>query len=291
MGFQFRKPSSGGFLNGVAGVIVGYNFEAKEWTNKAGKDYTTLSVKLDILQDGADKAVPQFLQAGFIYDNQTISEDGQTLSSDDDNAIIGEDSEIARFLVSAVEAGLAEDAIQEDLRDLSGLVNQRFTFKREIDVEGTAKFGKKKSVSKKNGKEYSNDRDFLLVKEYHGVVEPAKKGAAKKATATAAAKPAAAAKKANGAAKNAEADALIDSATGVLLSILTDAPKNTVDRTSLSAKIMKYSTENPFSADAAEHTQLRESLRKLVTSEDFLNLEGRGWNYKADAKGQPVSLA
>jgi hypothetical protein len=289
MAFQFRKAGgAGGYLHGVAGTIVGYSFDAKEWISKKTKNpYTTLSVRLDILQDGAEKPVPQFLQGGFIYDNQTISDDGQTLDSDDDKAIIQEDSEIARFLVSAVEAGLGEDVIQEDLRNLSGLVNRRFTFKRVVDEEGTAQFGKKKSVSKKDGKEYENNRDFLLVGEYHGLVEPVKKGS-KKAAATAPKSTAAKGGKANGAAKNAEADALIEQAEGVLLSILADAGKP-VDRTGLSSKVVKYSTENPFSEDASEHNTIRESLRKLIGSEDFLK-RANGWNFDPNAKGQPVSL-
>lgn len=282
MAFQFRKSGGGGFLNGVAGVIVGYEFDAKEWEGKNGEPYTTLSVRLDILPDGATAPVKQFLQAGFIYDNQTISDDGQTLDSDDDKGIIGEDSEIARLLVSAVEAGLPEDAIQEDLRNLSGLVNQRFTFKREVDVEGTKKFGKRKGKNK-DGKEQEYNRDFLLVAEYHGAVEAVKAG--KKP----AAKPAAKTAKPNGKAANAEADALIERAEGVLLSILADAGKP-VDRTGLSSKVVKYSTENPFSEDASEHNTVRESLRKLIGSEEFLK-RANGWAFDPSAKGQPVSLA
>lgn len=286
MAFQFRKAGGGGFLNGVAGVIVGYEFDAKEWPGKSGKDpYTTLTVQLNILADGATEPVKQFLQAGFIYDNQSISDDGQTLESDDDKGIIGEDSEIARFLVSAVEAGLPEDAIQEDLRNLSGLVNQRFTFKRVVDEEGTKKFGKRKGKGK-DGKVAEYNRDFLLVGEYHGLVEPTK---GKKSTAkTAAPKAGAKGAKANGAAKNAEADALIEQAEGVLLSILADAGK-AIDRTGLSSKVVKYSTENPFSEDAAEHNSIRESLRKLIGSEDFLK-RANGWSFDPSAKGQPVSL-
>lgn len=277
MAFQFRK-AGGGFLNGVAGVIVGYEFDAKEWPGKNGNDpYTTLSVRLDIVPDGAKEPVKQFLQAGFLYDNQSISDDGQTLESDDDRGIIAEDSEIARFLVSVVEAGLGEDAIQEDLRNLSGLVNQRFTFKRVTDEEGTAKFGKRKG---KDGKAYN--RDFLLVGEYHGAVDAPKAGGKK------AAKPAAKGAKANGAAKNAEADAQIERAEGVLLSILADAGK-AIDRTGLSAKIVRYSTENQFSEDSDEHNAIREQMRKLIGSEEFLSRQN-GWKFDPKGKGQPVSL-
>lgn len=281
------KRSGGGFLNGVAGTIVGYTIEAKTWdaTKKAPDGYTTASVELNIKQDGADEPVSQFLQAGFLYDGQSVSDDGQELVAEDDASMIAADSEFGRFLQSAVDAGLDETPLVEaNLRNFSALVNQRFVFKREVDKEGTEKFGKRKG---KDGKEYN--RDFLLVGEYLGQVE-AKAGKKAAKTAKSAAPASKSAAKSNGAAKNADADAQIEQAESVLLSILADVKDNRVDRNGLSAKIVRYSTENKFSDDAAEHNAIREALRKLIGSEDFLSREA-GWTYDAKSKGQPVGLA
>ena len=59
MSLPFRK-SGGGFLNGVAGTIVGVKFDSKAWESAKGAEYSTLSVELSIKQDGADEAVSQF---------------------------------------------------------------------------------------------------------------------------------------------------------------------------------------------------------------------------------------
>ena len=290
MALPFRK-AGGGFLSGVAGTIVGYSFDAKQWDakKKGGDPYTTLSVELEIKPDGADGPVSQFLQAGFLYENHSISDDGQTLESDNDRAIIAEDSEIAKFLQSAVDAGLDENPfVEANLRNLSGLVNQRFVFKRVVDEEGTKKFGKRKGKDK-DGKVQEYNRDFLLVAEYLGEVEPEKKGSGRKATAAKTSTAVKGGGKVNGAAKNAEVEALVEQAEGVLVTILADVDK-AVDRTGLSAKIVRYSTENKFSEDAAEHNSIRESLRKLIGSEDFLSREN-GWTFDPKSKGQPVMLA
>lgn len=283
MALPFRRTGTG-FLNGVAGVITGYNFDSKVWNEGEDKEYTSLTVELLILQDGADEPVQQFLRAGFLYPEHSISKDGQTLESDDDRPIIAEDSEFAKLLQSAVEAGLNPTPFEEsNLRNLAGLVNQRFLFKREIDTELTEKMkkaGKSGKRKGKDGKEYPYD--LLLVAEYLGEVEKKGRSASAKSNASK--------KGVNGAAKNADADALVEQADSVLMSILADAKDNRVDRSGLSAKIVRYSTEHRFSEDSKEHNEIRESLRKLIGSEDFLN-RNNGWEYDSSAKGQPVALA
>ena len=278
----------GGYLHGVAGVIVGYNFEAKEWPAKKGDPYTTVSLELQIRQDGADVAVKQFLQAGFLNDDEIVSGDGQRLESE--KPVIGVGTEAHRFLESLVEAGFDEsELVESNLNDLTPIVNARVTFRREIDEDAKAR-GQKEKFTNKAGKEVETDKKLLLVKEYHGQVEPVKGKGGKKAVPFTG-KPSektTSPTKANGKAANADADALIERAEGVLLGILADAGKP-VDRTGLSAKIVRYSTENKFSDDAAEHNAIRESLRKLIGSEDFLN-RASGWTYDAGTKGQPVSL-
>jgi hypothetical protein len=289
MALPFRK-SGGGFLNGTAGTIVGYAFDSKVWNEGKENEYTTLSVELNIKQDGADEPVQQFLSGGFLYDTHSITDNGQELESEDDKPIIAEDSEIAKLLASAVDAGLDETPfVESNLRDLTGLVNQRFVFKREENTELVARLSKAGKPTKRKGKDGKEYRyDLLLVSEYLGEAEAPKKGAKGKAAAktVAAAKTA---KKANGAAKNAEADAQIEQAEEVLLGVLAAADA-AIPRTGLSAKIVRYSTENRFSEDASEHNEIREAMRKLIGSEEFLSREN-GWTFDPKGKGQPVELA
>lgn len=278
MALPFRK-AGGGFLNGVAGTIVGVALDSKTWPAKKGKDeYTTFSLELQIKQDGADEAVQQFLQGGFLHDEDTISDDGKNIETEKD--VVDETSELGIFLASVVEAGF-DEANLGNLRNFDGLVNQRFTFKRTEENP----FKKAKPGKTKDGREVEFKDKYLQVSEYLGEAAPVK-GSKSKPAAKAASKPAA---KANGAAKNADADAQISQAEDVLLGVLASAGK-AVDRAGLSAKIVRYSTENKFADDADEHNAIRESLRKLIGSEDFLNRQN-GWTFDAKAKGQPVALA
>ncbi len=282
------RKAGGGYLNGIAGIIVAAFYRATVWNEGKDNEYTTLSIEIQVLQDGATAPVKQFLPAGFIYENHIISEDGLSISDTegDDRTILQDDTYAIRFIQSAIDAGLPEAPfVESGLRSLSGLVNQRYRFKRVTDEAATAEFGKRKYETK-DGKKGEAPRDYLVVSEYLGVVEPAKKGskvaAPKAAAAKATSKPAAAPKPA---ADDAQANLGVD----VLLSILAD--NSPIERNAISAKIVKYSTENQFSESAEEHKAIREALRKLVGSEDFLNQTGKGWTYDAKAKGQPVSLA
>lgn len=281
------KSGGGGFLNGATGVIVGVSHEAKEWPpkKKGGEPYTTVSTELLIKQDGADAPVKQFLQSGFLHDEQNV--DGSVIVSE--TAVITAECGSGRFLASLDEAGFdSTGLVESNLNDWSSVVGARVTFKREVDVEGTKQFGKRKGKTK-DGKDAEYNRDFLLVAEYLGQVEVGKGSKGSKAKASAAAPKSAAARggKANGAAKNAEVDAQVAQAESLLIDLLADGP---IDRTSLSSKIVRYAAENPFSDDATEHRNTREALRKLIGSEDFLSREA-GWTYSAKEKGQPVELA
>ena len=68
-----------------------------------------------------------------------------------------------------------------------------------------------------------------------------------------------------------------------------DGDLQPIPRNGLSAKIVRYSTENKFSDDAKEHNDIREALRKLIGSEEFLSQQS-GWAFDAKGKGQPVSV-
>jgi hypothetical protein len=283
MALPGKQSGGGGYLNNVTGVLVGAQYGMKTWPAKkeGGDDYTTISLELEILPAGAEAAVKQFLPAGFLNDDETV-EDGVIVA---DHPVVAVGSDAHKFLSSLVEAGFDESALVEaNLNDAGSIVNARVTFKKEIDAEAKAA-GRKEKFKTHKGKEVETDVKNLLVKEYHGQVEPAKKGA-KSASKSAA--PKAAAGKTNGKAKNAEADALIETADKVLVAILKEAGK-ALDRTSLSAKIVRYATQNKLADESAEHNAIRESLRKLIGSEDFLSREN-GWTFAAGDKGQPVEF-
>ena len=276
----FRK-SGGGFLNNVSGTIVSTKLDSTDWDGKAGKDgYTTFSLELGIRPDGADEPVSQFLQGGFLHEGETISSDGSSIEAEHDKALVDDTSELGKFLQSVADAGFDEQAlIDSNFRTFSFLDNQRFTFKRVVDEEATKKFGKRKGKNR-DGKPAEFMRDNLLVAEYLGEAEVVKKvarGKSKPAPTSTAAKGG----KANGAAKNAEADAAIEQAESVLLSIVADGA---VNRATLSSKVVRYAVDNGLD------TETREAIRKLVGSEDFLSRQN-GWTYDAKAKGQPVGLA
>lgn len=293
---MFRKPGGGGFLNGVDGEIVGYKFESTTFEGKKGA-YDALSVALTIRPDGAKEPVQQFLPAGFLYDNVTISEDGLSLESEDERTILTDDTEFAAFLQSMIDAGFTGFAEDHNGRNFEEIIGQRVTFKKAINearqmASGRKKLGSKAKTStpeeimaagrrqdKKDKTKFYN-QDMLLVS---AILAPAeKKAAAKKgAAASKTAKPAAAAK---GKAKAAPAESDAPDAGELLKAILRAAKDNAVNRASLSSLIVRKALTDGI--DAAT----REELRKLICSEEFLATED-GWVYDGSVKTQPVVLA
>lgn len=261
----FKKSGGGGFT----GVITGYEFDSKVWEpKKKGDDpYTTLSVKLMVLLDGATESVPRFIPAGFIYDGTSISEDKQTLVNEENqDALIQENSEFGRLITSLVEKGFTGFADDADGRNFAPIVGARVTTKFVVDEELTKQYGKRKD--KKDAKKEYN-RGYLLVDAYHGQVEVKKgkataaKGGAKKGAAS---KPAVA---------PAAAEQNFDEADAALLTILADAPSNTIQRAQMSSTVVKYALANNLSSD------VREQLRKTLSSDEFVS-RNNGW--KSDAK-------
>ena len=116
---SFKK--SGGFLNGVDGVISGYQFtdEFNGVAFVAGKDpktkkerfhslYTVLSVRVD----GADEDVTTTLFTGGADDFE-VTDDGHTLSPIEEGRELGANTPFAKLVVSLVEAGFPESRSEE----------------------------------------------------------------------------------------------------------------------------------------------------------------------------------
>jgi hypothetical protein len=254
---MFRK--SGGF----DGTITGVSFDIKEWeAKKGGEAYSTISVQLDVHVDGAEESSPRFLNAGFSYDGTTVSEDGHSLESDSDGAIIQENTEFARFIGSLVEKGFPEATLEAgNGRNFDMLVGTRVQLTQWVDEEATAKFGKRKS--KKDGKEYN--RTELRVAQVYAMPDPnAKKAAVKKVTG----KPVVKAAPAK-ASKATAASLDTDDVDNAITEILASTKDNTVARGSLNSAIIRYALANKETVD-------REALRKALNDDYLTDAAERG---------------
>lgn len=291
---MFRKAGGGGFLHGESAAIVGLKFDTTKFKNDGGKVYHKISAELLILRDGQTEPVKQFLDAGFFYpESASISEDGTAVESEDPRPILSEGTEFATFVQSVVDAGF--DGLDEEGRDFSSLVNQRFTFEKRINTERQMAAGRKKLGKKAkdatdaeimeagkrkdaNDPKKSYNHDMLAVTAALGPQESTGKG--KKAAKAAPAK--------GKAAKAEESDEVSPKqADKVLLAILEDAKNNTVKRTQLGSLIARYALENDLKDEQ------RDALREAINDDDYLaSAVKRGVvEYDEDATGQPISLA
>jgi hypothetical protein len=253
----------GGYLKGVTLTILGITFDSKEWPAKSkGKDpYSTLSAKLSFRIDGATADAFTFLPAGFFYpENQTISEDGATLGSDRDGAIIAGDTEFAKFInsIDALDPSVFEGS---DGRNFDAAKGLRVTTDRIVDEAKTKEFGKRKGKMK-DGKTAEFNRDYLVVKAVLGKVEVK---AAGKAPVASSKKPvagkAAAAPKASKAAPAASGTEAADTA---LLAIVAEAG-GSVERKVMGSKATRYRLKANLDEAAGE------ALRTQLMSDEYIN--------------------
>jgi hypothetical protein len=266
---MFRKQA------GVSGVVSNTSWDIKEWPGKnGGEPYSTLSLQFDFKVDGADEPQQRFVNAGFVYEGTSVSEDGKTLVNDEiDGGIVQEDSEFARFIGSLIAAGFPEADLDINGRNFESIEGTRIQLTNWVDEEATKKFGKrtvKKGPNK--GKEYSRT-ELRVSKVYEA---EAAKATAKPAAKAAASKKAVAAEPQD-----------TERADTVIVEILADTKDNTVSRTSLSAAVVKYALKNKLGSEE------RDSLRKQLTDEAYLmEATERGViAYLPKEKGQPVALS
>lgn len=289
------KKQGGSF----AGKLTSLTFESKDWDGNDGKKgYSTITAKLEIEKDGADEAIEQYLPAGFFYpnDGQTISEDGETLEG---GAQVGEDSEFARFVASAVEKGAVSetDLLDEDGNgtNFSALVGNRYEFGREINKDrqmaaGKKKLGKKAATStddeimkagrqqdKKDKTKFYN-HTFLVVSSVLGAAKAEK--AVDKGTKAVSTK---STKTTNGSGKKSkDAEQDFDAADALLVDLLADA-KKPVKKSGLSSLVVRHA----LAEDMADDT--RDGFRKLFGDDEYLGREN-GWSFDSKSKDKMVSL-
>lgn len=282
----FRKKG-GGFLNGVAGTIDSIGFGEKSWEGKNG-EYRTVSMELLVTPDGGEQ-VQQFLPAGFLYEDHSISDDGKTIEGGEGD-VIGEDTEAALFLQSILDA---DPSLEEKVtgRNFEGWEGLRVTFKKEVNkarqmAAGVKKLGKKAAASAseedimkagrrqdKNDKTKFYNHDLLLVSEVlDAEAKPAAKGKAAKAA------PAAAATK-----KAAKKGEDFEAADAFLIELLADAKDKTVNVSSINSLVVRKALADDVEDD------VRDSYRKLYADGDYLGREN-GWKVEGEGKKQTVSL-
>lgn len=285
-----RKAGSGGFLHGVSGQITDYLFETKKGEGAKGP-WTSLSVKLTIKPDGAEP-VDQYLNAGFLYGDNTVSKDGKTIEGQD-SYTLRDDTQWGKFLVAVIEKGgeSVEAALGEG-RDYSALIGIRLTFARIVDEDGTIEAGKRKlgavkaktatreqliEAGKREDKKDKSKRymlDNLLVSEVLALPEVKKGGASKPA----ANKPAAAAP----AAKAASTDTT--TADAALTTILQGVAGQTLERAKINSAVVKYALNAKLSqAD-------RDALRKTLMSDEYLDGAAERGLIVADGTGKSATI-
>lgn len=255
----FKK--SGGFLNGVDGVIESYEFtdafNGEDY--KATKDPKTGKVKfhslnclLGVKVDGAEDVVYTTLFVGG-YDDFTISDDGLTLTPNEDGRELGAGVAFTILIASLCQAGFPEENLPEDEINFEAIIGTRVRFEQKKNEEATKKLGKRAG---KDGKTY--DRQDLVITNVYDL--PGK--AAKPAAGKTAAKPAGKVK------KSAEPD-FTGVATETVLAVLA-ANDGQVAKSKLAMKVTQKLLKH----------ENREEIRILATSDEFLATKA-GWTYNA----------
>lgn len=160
------KTGGGGFLNGVAAKITGYEFvltpdmEIKKG-KRAGQTWSPVSFIPAFRVDGADADVSsRFLLGDADRLALTVSEDGQTVTLGEDVTLFA-DNEVIAFIQSLVAADFPEDRLDSDplTINLEPIVGTRVMLEQVVNEEKTKNQGKQ--VSAKTGKSY--DRKDLRV--------------------------------------------------------------------------------------------------------------------------------
>jgi hypothetical protein len=290
----FKRKGGGGFLAGENGTLVSIAFDSKVF-GEGDSAYESTSAELKILQDGQTEPVQQFLNVGFLYEDQSV--EGAELKG---GAAVLEGSEFYHFVQSALDKGAVTEEELADGTDFSALAGKRYTFAKVPNVDrqmaaGRKKLGKKAAdatdevIMKAGRRQDQNDKtkfynhDMLTVGAYLGEAEAPKKGA--KTTAKAAAPKTVAAKggKANGAAKTVDGDDF-EAADAMLVALLTSTKGNVIPKGSIKSAVVRKALETDMPNDE------RDTYRELFNKDEYLAREN-GWVYSPDAKNQPIALA
>lgn len=289
---QFKK--SGGFLNGVDGVITGYQFSDafNGVAFKPGKDakgkqkFHSLYFALSVRVDGADEDTTTTLFVGGAEDEEggfSVSEDGLTLEPVEDGRELGGNSAFAIFITSLVNAGFPDTNLPEDSINYESIIGTRVRLEQVTNVEATKRLGKRKD--KKTGKEY--DRQDLKVTEVYELPGTgAKKGpvSGKVAAAKAAGKA-----KAAPAAEAQEAD--IATLAGQALVEIVRKAGGTIQKAKLGVKVIMTPAVKGTTYVDAVREYLAEDANLIAITGDSIEYNGESVGLEFNKKTGVVSEA
>jgi len=256
MPLPIRRPGKGGgFLNNVAGVIKSIEFVGGNNGENEYGPWLAYSAKATIRPDGAEKDVEQYIPAGFLRGNNTISKNGRRIEGSDPYMLDG-NTPFGKFVVSLVEGEgtrFPEDRLG-DLRSYEAVDGTRVTFERKVDEEETKRQGMRKYTGT-DGKEREVPRDVLLVKEVLALPDTkGGKGASKTTTGGGA----------KGAAVATAAAADTDATDAALTAILSAAKDRTLSRSKVSSSVIGYALK------AGLDGAVRESIRTQLSSDAYV---------------------
>lgn len=283
------RPSSfkkgGGRLNGVDGVITGYEFTTTypfgDGNQKKKSDFNSLYFVQSVRQDGADEDILDPLWAGNA-DNFEISDDGLTITPVEEGFGIGLNSDLGKFINSMCENGFPETNLPDDNEPINyeAIIGTRCRF---VQVAQVGRDGKPMKRVAKAGKYKGKEFDQTSTQVSAVLALPGDKSSSK------AGKPAKTAGKVAGPVKGkaAKADDVSDLAKETLLSILADQDDNSIAKAKIRMKI--------FGLFGAKHPQRaqRDAVVKYLFDDDNLTTlaESGEISYDAADKDQIISAA
>lgn len=270
-----RRPGGGGggFLNGVAGVLVDYTFKVdKTGVTKKGEPWSTVSVELLVQPDGGE-VVKQFADLGFVYGENAISKDGKSITAA--KYQLDGDTTWGEFVISLFEG--EGNRLPEELwdatelgRNYAAVMGTRVTFARLIDEARTFERGIY-HYEKKHGTGSAKKAEREAVIE--AGKRPGKKGTPaesqrfmldKLLVADVLAGPTAKAGKATKAAAKATVAAPVVDVDAVLTAVLGAAADKTIEKGKLGVAVLRYTVSNKFAKDA------QDAVRKQIGDDAYL---------------------
>ncbi len=266
---SFRK--SGGFLNGVDGVITGYRctdefngVPFKPGKNAEGKPkFHSLQFELSVRLDGADEDITQNLFAGG-YEDYEVSENELTLTSPEGGSCsIGANTAVGKFISSLVAQGFPETNLSDDPNsiNLEPIVGTRVRFGQEVEIDRKTGKPRQRTATKGKFAGKSFDQTSTIVE---AVYEVPKSGAKGKSVAG---------KKVVG---KGEQD-VKELATSTLIEILEAAtPKGEIAYAKVNMALIRTALTGPT----------RDAVKKVILNEDWL-AGSEFWNYD----GTTITLA
>lgn len=263
---SFKK--SGGFLNGVDGVITGYRFTSEfngvaftpgKWQDGSEK-IPNLNFELAYRVDGSENDAHTPLRAGNMnaFD---VSEDGLTITPIQDGYELSANTAFARFVQTLVAPtgggdGFPEDRLPEDVFNYETIIGTRVRFAQEpvLDRKTGKPTVRKVTKGTHAGKEFPNTTTVIET-VYTLPVASAKKAVAGKPAAAKGAKVAAV--------------SVEDLAIATQLGIL-EANGGTIEKKKLTTRVIIALKDDPNQG----------AVRKMVATDEFQALEA-GWSYDA----------